>query len=251
MHPRSIKECGVTERNIMNLIQRYEHQTHPMERHMDSVSRFLDGDYMGSSEFEYGAVPKSWKYLRENVLVLREMVIPIQGKNTQGETTLDAKKVWVIGNEAMMGKVAIDLKDKVFNRDYHGFKENPRLVDRFFHKEGDPISLSFYEKIVGWLCIDAAYNAHSGDIQHENSPVFFCLDKTLAVRTFLELNRKKIVKKEINILDHVYCYFCPVPVKVAAILEDNSIVVKSFNKKFRLHPNDVFHKDEVPTGIFM
>lgn len=230
----------------MYLIQRYSVQTHPIPRQMDSISRFLDGDYMGSSEFEWGTVPRAWKYLRNNSKnnILKEIITEV---DVRGVST--PISIWVIADESMIESVAIDLKEKVLNRDYNGFKENPRLIERFFAEEGGILDRSFYEKTIAWLVVDSTRDSYS-EVVKEKSPVFFCLDSSLAVRTFMELRRNLEVKKEFRLFDEVYSYIRSDPGTVAGILEDDTIVFKFQGKKTRLHPNDVYHREDIPKLLF-
>ena len=56
----------------MFYIQNYDYCPKNNLYRADTTGRFLEGQYMGSSEFEFGSVQESWQYLRENDIKLFE-----------------------------------------------------------------------------------------------------------------------------------------------------------------------------------
>lgn len=49
----------------MYYIQRYQHSAQ-VDPNKETLDRFIENDYMGGAEFEFGSVGGSWKFLREN-----------------------------------------------------------------------------------------------------------------------------------------------------------------------------------------
>jgi hypothetical protein len=62
------------------LVQRMTRNTHPFEKDR-GIDRHFSLDYMGSSEFEWGAVPKALKRMRENKVEVSERQVDLHGKS--------------------------------------------------------------------------------------------------------------------------------------------------------------------------
>jgi hypothetical protein len=119
------------------------------------LQRYFRFDYMGSAEFEYGAVPEALQTIAQNIKDFEafEIKIPFMSKSWKTkETTRANHPVYVICNKAHKAEVCKRIG-------YHAI--NDCAKDREFQtKEG--VRLSSYvsdpeQQTVGWLELDNGY----------------------------------------------------------------------------------------------
>lgn len=129
------------------LVQRVDEREHHHESHK-GVDRFFSFDYMGSSEFEFGALGKALKEMRSDISKWEPKQIKV-GKHV----------AWYVGDPRMLvnatefftdqlsGMVArkIDTKERThIRRTYHAVQLRPKNVSYDVHS--------------GWWALDPALN---------------------------------------------------------------------------------------------
>lgn len=189
------------------------------------LASFLSGDYMESAEFEFGSVQRAYKSFSDSPLVeLKKHVIQSKGGKAAKVTfyvaaTPDGHKVFAESIVHHMDGTRIGRVSK----------ESTGLWEKFNSGFNSNYSPDF------WLCL-----------MGEEPPIAFSDDKLLVIDFFLYFTYSKpLEERVINIFDEVVISESfkgqkPEIFKVASILEDESIVVKSKGRKFRKNPKLVY-----------
>jgi hypothetical protein len=144
------------------LVQRMELRKYGAEDRK-GVDRYFSMDYMGSSEFEWGALPNTLK-------VLRAMTLPPPVKLTVMRDGV-AVTGWYVGPESHLEAAKYWFQHCASTRDgQYGFdmKEMPRIYDAYqpvnvvpprgsksAKRRAVAASAPFGTEIVGWWCVDA------------------------------------------------------------------------------------------------
>lgn len=118
--------------NEYYLIQRLELRDEPGSK--KGVDRLVAHDYMGSAEFEFGAIPAEWKKFRENVPLLRADAV-----NVLGQT------VHFIAHKSITTESIKAELEKLFQDKTHT-KENTYMPERLKKSTN-----SYYQRTVAWL----------------------------------------------------------------------------------------------------
>ena len=124
-------------KNGLYLIQRLEHRTNPEGR--KGVDKYVIHDYMGSAEFEFGAIPATWKQFRNNSQDLVRTSIQLPGLSF---LCISHKS---ISKEELTYSLQLLLDDKV------RVKENTYLPERLARKG------TSYRNTVAWLRVGENY----------------------------------------------------------------------------------------------
>ena len=126
------------------------------------VDRYFAMDYMGSSEFEWGAVPKALRAMRETPGY--ESWQPRRMKVMAGlpQTKWEPQVAWFVGPTKELYELALDLFQTELRNEYkYRLKEGSRIaqsygLDEFTARRGMQ-EKNFYEDIVGWWDIQSTY----------------------------------------------------------------------------------------------
>lgn len=177
-------------------------------------SRFMDPDYMGSSEFEWGTYGFALASICQNQMVLRQFRI------TENNKTVT---FWAVCAEDDYQRL-LDKMPNLANGTAHT-KERTE-IDNHFRGE---VRRSTAD---GWLVVDR--HIHGRDV--ENPAIFFTKSRYLAAKFYCEYKRRQILGAidkvfEVKIFDQVMVPGYNYPAKVSAILENGAYVVKFPNKK--------------------
>ena len=69
-----------------------------------TIRRFLTGDYMGSAEFEYGSVSRSWANMLENLPKIHRLDLTFKGTSITKEVPM-----FVIAEESQLDSIKDEL----------------------------------------------------------------------------------------------------------------------------------------------
>ena len=203
------------------------------------LASFLRGDYMGSAEFEFGSVQRAYSGFADSPLVgLKKHVVQSKGGKAAEVTFYVAATP--DGHEAFAESIVRHMDGTRIGK---VSKENTGLWEKFNSGFPSNYSPDF------WLCVDG-----SVDSTDKEPPIAFSDDKLLVIDFFLYFTYSKpLEERVINIFDEVVINVFdevvisesfkgqkPEIFKVASILEDGSIVVKSKGRKFRKNPKFVY-----------
>lgn len=164
------------------LIQRLKRQNHPSDT-ARGIDRLIGHDYMGSSEFEWGVIPKVWKKIREVAMAGDLHVIPVEVVSSG--PVPKRRSVWVL---AHVGAHLPTLKAKLCAVADHKQSTKERTgFDAYFGK--NPAS-EFERKTIGWLVVN--------DYRHGNNamPLMWTIEKNLADSIYREVTSQCGVKAE-------------------------------------------------------
>lgn len=143
----------------VRLVQRLRHHEARGVEH--NIARYFDFDYMGSSEFEFGAIPKAKKALNAALPV---PVTPEPVKLTEGQHT-----AWYIGPEAHLEMAKTWFREELA-ADHTGMKERSNLRELYTA----PTKHSYD----GWFCVDGGWR--------EGRPVWAMFAKKDAAMDFVK-----------------------------------------------------------------
>lgn len=213
----------------MYYIQRYNapHKDRSFEK---TFSRMISGDYMGSSEFEFGSVQKTWKFLHEeNIQLSKVEVEPKEFHSSRTEPVTFYVISTELGIERFKKTIAVHLdgttvgsKSKEFTGLYEKFSATSKL--------------SFYNEVIAWLDVTPFVNAATA--RDNGHPSFFTDDKALAMRVLMQIKRE-LSQQEPAMFTDVMTHLSDEPMRLAGIMEDH-VVVKHYGKKIKLSESDVW-----------
>lgn len=225
----------------MYYIQTFKKQTDLLPNEA-SIKRILSGDYMGSAEFEFGSVQRSWKFLRESNIVFAEAKIPVIG-GKGGEANF-----FVItttkGLDRFIQRMPAHLDG---NRIGRLTKEHSGIWDN----AGSSIPVSRYGKVDAWLDVSGTVNRYQDGVPEDSHPILFTTDRQLGLQLFCELKRTKEKKAEdITMFEEVHTFLDIKDVsKVSGILDTDYIVVKKHGKTNQVSPLDIWSKEDYASII--
>lgn len=163
-----------------NLIQRLERRApRPINARatpLGGIDRFIAHDYMGSAEFEWGAVPHSWRTLRG---------LGREGKLVRLETPFKSNKgepFYVICSAEQDEEFVFQGIFGLSCDAYH--TKEPTYMEEAMKSEVNPAHYS--QRTIGWLVLidkDRHY-------RQPHSPVLWFKDKDLADAVFADLSLK-------------------------------------------------------------
>lgn len=225
----------------MIYVQRYE-APDDYRKNNDSVSRIISGDYMGSAEFEFGSVQKSWKFLRDSEIFLNKVTVsPSEFGNPNGEPVTFYVISTTSGISRFQEMIPSHLKGEART------KESTYLHQQFntTGKKSDYIM-----RTIAWLDVTEFVNNPQNNGTRD--PVFFTANKGLALRLFMELKRDKEAQAAYpEMFEKVYTFLSHTSLSsVAGINEDESFTVKNFSTKAKLSKYDIWNKTEFEEKVF-
>lgn len=222
--------------NKMYYLQRFQAAEERTTNIDANIGRMIQSDYMGSTEFELGGSSQCFRWLRAR----RLSIFPV--KKLEGNVTF-----YVVGTEHCLERFNQGI-DRHLDGGFLGSKakEWTGLYESFVSKHHEFNGM--YRKIKVWLDITGTLNGHNNDIPLEQVPVLFTADRFLAIRMYLELSRGRYPEElfEHNLFEKVYIWKSKQVQTVAGLNEDNSITVKAFGKKQRVHRLDVWPEQHFP-----
>lgn len=126
------------------LVQRLKLNTyHPGDR--KGVDRYFSFDYMGSAEFEFGALPSALKSMRAH---------PTLPEWKPTELTHKSHCLWFLGPKDLE-PVALELfKSRFHDRYESDLKERTYIFESLTGKDRNGEDRQYLVNIVGWWCID-------------------------------------------------------------------------------------------------
>lgn len=197
-----------------------------------TFSRFMEGDYMGSSEFEWGTFQYALASIRENQMQLRQFSI-----------TSNNKKIdfWAICAEDDFPRL-LDVFPKLADGSKRT-KERTDIDAHFRGEERDGLADS-------WLVVDRHINGRDSD----NPAIFFTKSRKMAARFYCEYMRSKILGNiektfDIKMFDQVRIPGYDQIGKVSGILENDAYVIKFPNKKtIRVALADIWPVSQFPSS---
>ena len=135
----------------MWLVQRLEKHTNPVtdSKGVDSVFRM---DYMGSAEFEWGALPKSLKQMREVAAISTEKTVLEKVEHVMRDE--DRKEVthkaYFVGPASLVPIAEAFFVSELTGENKKRLKESTMIRDAYqVEKRSD-----HYQRLVGWWVID-------------------------------------------------------------------------------------------------
>jgi hypothetical protein len=154
-----------------------------------SPSRFLQGidnlvshDYMGSSEFEWGTIPRAWRFMRvlaTGGMLKKDFTVSISPRTGQSFVTIAHKALdpqWLDWQIQRLGQDEISTKEHT-------------SVPYWAKVTTSPFLMAMDKRIVAWITVDGGQSyreerMHLADL----SPVFFTVDHELANGVWNELH---------------------------------------------------------------
>lgn len=198
-------------------------------------SRFLSFDYMGSAEFEFGALGTSLRVLLDNKNIIKYEVVPVTYKNK----TVDFH---VISTDSGISRFKEKIMDVIARKSFT--KEYTEIPDIFTESTHGINSDS-------WLDVTGAVMGNESIV----SPIFFTIKKHTAFSFAQELLTPKVdesERKEFSMFDEVYIRQGKYPGKITAINEDGTYNVKIFNTRFnKIESIDIWDVKEYPSEQLM
>lgn len=220
----------------MYFIQNYLENDSSDKFDLDTVGRIVRGQYMGSSEFEFGSVQRSWEFLRNAPIKLFAYTRTVSYKN-------ELKKInfYVISDNNGFSDFVDSIVDHIDNKHQGQLTKESTCIYKSVVAQEDAKE---YETRDAWLDVsnNVSYRAPRGAIFFTHKPV-------LATRIFMELKRKK--RFEHRIFDEVFCADSQIPYKVCALNKDDSISVKrKYGKAHKVSAYDAWPKHHlIDSGI--
>ena len=213
----------------MYYIQRYN-APHPARNFEKTFSRMISGDYMGSAEFEFGSVQKTWKFLHEeNIQLSKVEVDPKEFHSSATEPVTFYVISTELGIERFKKTIAIHLDGTTVGSKS---KEFTGIYEKF----SATFNLSLYDKVIAWLDVTPFVNAATA--RDNGHPAFFTDDKALAKRVLMQIKRT-LSQEEPAMFTDVMTHLSDEPMRLAGIMEDH-VVVKHYGKKIKLSESDVW-----------
>lgn len=214
----------------MYYIQRYN-APHPDRNFEKTFSRMISGDYMGSAEFEFGSVQKTWKFLHEeNIQLSRIEIDPKEFHSSKTEPVTFYVISTELGIERFKKTIAFHLDGTTIGSKS---KEFTGLYEKFSTTTFKP---AFYDEVIAWLDVTPFVNAATA---HDNGhPAFFTDDKALAKQVLMQIKRSLSQEEPVMFTD-VMTHLSDEPMRLAGIMEDH-VVVKHYGKKIKLSESDVW-----------
>lgn len=210
-----------------------------VERHYDEFNEGRKGldyyvtfDYMGSSEFEWGALPKSWKFMKENADQYKLTTIPmVLGGNEYN--------VFCVIPKDTEDQYMIDL----FEGFYNYTKRTKERTDVSYIDE--MVSRESYQ--LGWFNI-------INDYTRDEIPWFATISPSVAYYWYKEMhNNEEIEQKHKEMFDDarigdmvIYPTYNKRIYDIGKVVgvDDESVVVKNYKHKRRYKHNQVIFLEE-------
>ena len=234
----------------MYYIQRYHEKDKVNQKeaiNVPTIRRFLTGDYMGSAEFEYGSVSRSWANMLENLPKIHRLDLTFKSSFVTKEVPM-----FVIAEESQLDSIKDELNKHLDGKRVGKLtKEYTGLWETFKHHY-----IEKQERTWGlvdlWLDVSPFVRTGRTDVRS----AVFGLDPKLVIRVYMELLRAKLMKDkapEVSIGDLVYVQHDKeiVEAKVEDIGEYFTYTLSYFQNQTVVSVFDVLAKKDVQDDSFV
>ena len=171
----------------MYYIQRYNVKTKVDQRETNnnpSVMRFLDADYMGSAEFEFGTLNRSWINMIENLPKIHRLDLAFKSSSVTKEVPM-----FVIAEESQLDSIKDELNKHLDGKRVGKLtKERTGLWETFKHHY-----IEKQERTWGHADLWQDVSPFVQSANPDTRSVVFGLDPKLVIRVYLELLRTKLM----------------------------------------------------------
>ncbi len=234
----------------MYYIQRYHEKDKVNQKEANNnptIGRFLDGDYMGSAEFDFGSVSRSWANMLENLPKIHRLDLTFKSSFVTKEVPM-----FVIAEESQLDSIKDELNKHLDGKRVGKLtKEYTGLWETFKHHY-----IEKQERTWGlvdlWLDVSPFVRTGRTDVRS----AVFGLDPKLVIRVYMELLRAKLMKDkapEVSIGDLVYVQRGTkiVEAKVTGIGEYFTYTLSYFQNRMTVSVFDVLAKKDVQDDSFV
>ncbi len=212
-----------------------------------TIGRFLYRDYMGSAEFEFGSVSRSWANMVENLPKIHRLDLTFKGSGVEKQVPM-----FVIADESQLEGIKDELNKHLDgNRVGKLTKEYTGLWETFKHHyiENQERTWSLVD-----IWQDVSPFVRTGRANDRSA--VFGLDPKLVIRVYMELLRAKLMKDkepEVFIGDLVYVQRGEkiVEAKVVGIGEYFTYTLSYFQNRMVVSVFDVLVKKDVQDDSFV
>ena len=234
----------------MYYIQRYHEKDKVNQKEANNnptIGRFLNGDYMGSAEFEFGSVSRSWANMLENLPKIHRLDLTFKSSFVTKEVPM-----FVIAEESQLDSIKDELNKHLDGKRVGKLtKEYTGLWVTFKHHY-----IEKQERTWGlvdlWLDVSPFVRSERTDVRS----AVFGLDPKLVIRVYMELLRAKLMRDkepEVSIGDMVYVQRGTkiVEAKVVGIGEYFTYTLSYFHYRMVVSVFDVLTKKDVQDDSFV
>ena len=234
----------------MYYIQRYHEKDKVKQKEANNnptIGRFLIGDYMGSAEFEFGSVSRSWANMLENLPKIHRLDLTFKSSFVTKEVPM-----FVIAEESQLDSIKDELNKHLdghrvgkLTKEYTGLWET--FKHHYIVKEKRP-----WDHVDLWQDVSPFVRTGRADVRS----AVFGLDPKLVIRVYMELLRAKLMKDkepEVSIGDLVYVQRGTkiVEAKVVGIGEYFTYTLSYFQNRMVVSVFDVLAKKDVQDDSFV
>ena len=234
----------------MYYIQRYHEKDKVNQKeanNIPTIGRFLIGDYMGSAEFEFGSVSRSWANMLENLPKIHRLDLTFKSSFVTKEVPM-----FVIAEESQLDSIKDELNKHLdgkrvgkLTKEYTGIWETFR--HHYIEKQERP-----WGHVDLWQDVSPFVRTGRADVRS----AVFGLDPKLVIRVYMELLRAKLMKDkapEVSIGDLVYVQHDKeiVEAKVEDIGEYFTYTLSYFQNQTVVSVFDVLAKKDVQDDSFV
>ena len=234
----------------MYYIQRYHEKDKVNQKEANNnptIGRFLIGDYMGSAEFEFGSVSRSWANMVENLPKIHRLDLTFKGSFVTKEVPM-----FVIAEESQLDSIKDELNKHLDGKRVGKLtKEYTGLWETFKHHYVEKQERT-WGLVDLWLDVSPFVRTGRTDVRS----AVFGLDPKLVIRVYMELLRAKLMKDkapEVSIGDLVYVQRGTkiVEAKVTGIGEYFTYTLSYFQNRMAVSVFDVLAKKDVQDDSFV
>ena len=212
-----------------------------------TIGRFLDADYMGSAEFEFGSVSRSWVNMIENLPKIHRLDLTFKNSSVTKEVPM-----FVIAEESQLDSIKDELNKHLdgkrvgkLTKEYSGIWET--FKHHYVEKQERTWGL-----VDLWQDVSPFVRTERADVRS----AVFGLDPKLVIRVYMELLRAKLMKDkepEVSIGDLVYVQRGTkiVEAKVTGIGEYFTYTLSYFQNRMVVSVFDVLAKKDVQDDSFV
>lgn len=234
----------------MYYIQRYHEKDKVNQKEANNnptIGRFLDGDYMGSAEFEFGSVSRSWANMLENLPKIHRLDLTFKSSFVTKEVPM-----FVIAEESQLDSIKDELNKHLDGKRVGKLtKEYTGLWETFKHHYVEKQERT-WGLVDLWQDVSPFVRTGRADVRS----AVFGLDPKLVIRVYMELLRAKLMKDkapEVSIGDLVYVQHDKeiVEAKVEDIGEYFTYTLSYFQNQTVVSVFDVLAKKDVQDDSFV
>ena len=234
----------------MYYIQRYHEKDKVNQKeanNIPTIGRFLIGDYMGSAEFEFGSVSRSWANMLENLPKIHRLDLTFKSSFVTKEVPM-----FVIAEESQLDSIKDELNKHLDGKRVGNLtKEYTGLWETFKHHY-----IEKQERTWGLVDLWQGVSPFVRTGRANDRSTVFGLDPKLVIRVYMELLRAKLMKDkapEVSIGDLVYVQRGTkiVEAKVTGIGEYFTYTLSYFHYRMVVSVFDVLAKKDVQDDSFV